>query len=318
MSLFFLSIPILFSTFNFLINLMKNTICIFSLCLIAFTLTLSCTKDSPEPGIISTIPSSIIVKEKSISGNFDSVVLNIRLFFHSDTTFADSIHDITVNTGVHINTSRFAQNHFIYFGRDADLREYDGDTIAFSVLFDDNNRIRGVNDNYVINRNYPFLVSGQVGFTYETDNRIKELPYYGYETSSGCSAYMLSSTGQFYLNAEGKDSLVIVSEGPSCGSCPYCTDTVIVIFSSVNNNTNLCTLSFPSMPSGYYPSSNDYLQMLSFIPFPKMTGKLIDNIYYSTNHTRYTNTYTFDKEGRVKTAKLFFYGAAEKLIEFNY
>ncbi|MBK9330721.1 MAG: hypothetical protein IPM95_15800 [Sphingobacteriales bacterium] len=120
------------------------------------------------------------------------------------------------------------------------------------------------------------------------------------------------------MNAGRKDSLVVVSEGPSCGSCPYCIDTVIVTFLGTKNYTNVCSLSFPSMPSGYYPSSNDYLQMLSFLPFPKMNGKLIDNIYYSTNHTRYSNTYTFDTAGRVKTARILFFGSSEKLIEFNY
>ncbi|MBK9330720.1 MAG: hypothetical protein IPM95_15795 [Sphingobacteriales bacterium] len=66
------------------------------------------------------------------------------------------------------------------------------------MLLDDDNRICGVNDNYAINRNNPFQVSGQVGFTYDSDNSIKELPYYGYETNSGYSPYMLTSTGQFF------------------------------------------------------------------------------------------------------------------------
>jgi hypothetical protein len=73
----------------------------------------------------------LIVKEKSISGNFDSVVLNIRLFSHSDTIFADSIYDNIGHTSVLINTSRFAQNRFVYFGKDEDLSEYDGDTVAY-------------------------------------------------------------------------------------------------------------------------------------------------------------------------------------------
>jgi hypothetical protein len=286
---------------------------------LVFISIISCKNNLLTPAIVNNIPSGIIVKEKSISGNLDSVVLNISLFSDSNSTLPDSIRDNISGAGININTSRFTNNRFLYFGNDNILDVFEGDTTAFAVLFDDDDKISGINDKYAVNRNAPFYVSGQVGFTYDSDNRIKELPYYGYDANGGCMIFMRSSVGNFYTNSSGKDSLVVVYDyGPSCGACPFCKDTVIVNFRSEYNTTHCVSLSFPSMPSNYYPSSNDYLQLMAYMPFPKLNGKLIDKIYYSSGNIRYTNLYTFDSQGRVKTAKIFFSVGREKLLEFNY
>lgn len=289
--------------------------------LIAFLSIVSCTNDPLRPTDISNIPSGIIVKEKSISGNFDSVVVNLTIFSNNDSVFLDSIYDNIGNAGVPINTSRFAQR-FIYFGNNRDLIDYDGDSVTTAVVFDDSNRISWVYERYAVNRNYQFQESHEIGFNYDNQNRLQSLPSYGLRTNSGCFAFMLFSHGNFYSSSSGNDSLVLTIEGPSCGVCPYCVDTVIVTFLNTPNNTKLATLSFPSMVSSSYPSSNDYMLLMQYLPFPKLNGKLIDKIYYSNGNLRYTNSYTFDGEGRVKTAKTakhYVYNTLkEELIEFNY
>ncbi len=301
---------------------MKKTVQTISLYLIAFISIISCTNDPLRPADISNIPSNIIVKEKSISGNFDSVVANLSVFSHSDSVFLDSIYDNIGNIGIHVNTSRFAQSRFIYFGNNSDLIDYDGDSVATAVLFDDNNRISWIYERYIVNYNYQFQESREIGFNYDNQNRLQSLPSYGLRTNSGCFAFLLFSNGNFYSNTLGNDSLVLTIEGPSCGGCPYCVDTVIVTFLNTPNNTKLATLSFPSMVSSSYPSSNDYMLLMQYLPFPKLNGKLIDKIYYSNGNLRYTNSYTFDGEGRVKTAKTakhYVYNTLkEELIEFNY
>ena len=53
-----------------------------------------------------------------------------------------------------------------------------------------------------------------------------------------------------------------------------------------------------------------------------MNGRLIDKVGYMRQNGftyTYTNSYTYDSEGRVKTAKIYYVEKAkEELIEFNY
>ncbi len=287
------------------------------------TLILSCQPNRLDPTIINNIPKNIIVKEKSISGNFDSIITNLTLNFHSDSAFAYGIHDNIGDTDIFINQSRFSQHKFIYFSKDNDLRDLDGDSVAMAVLFDDDNRVSWVYDKYVVNYNSPFQVSLEINFNYDITNRLKSLPSYGSrDNGGGCNVNLLESTGNYYTSATGNDSLVLMYVGPSCGYCYYCVDTVIVTFLNTVNNTNLAILSFPSIPAAGYPSSNDYMQLMQFLPFPKLNGKLVDKIYYSNLNLSYTNSYTFDSEGRIKTAKIaynYLYNTLkERLVEFNY
>lgn len=305
---------------------MKKTVQTISLYLIAFISIISCTNETLKPADKSDIPSNIIVKEKSISGNFDSVVANLTVFSHSDSVFLDSIYDNIGNIGIHVNTSRFAQSRFIYFGNNSDLREFDGDSLTSAFLFDDNNRISWIYDQYSVNYKYPYPLSSEISFKYDNQNRIETVPTYGFRNfGGGCDIQLEGRSGNFYTTTNGMDSLVLTFESPSCGMCPYCTDTVIVTFLNTPNNTNLATLSFPSIPSNSKASSNYFMLLMQYLPFPKLNGKLIDKVYYSnfsTGNLSYTNSYTFDAEGRVKTAKIaynYIYNTLkEKLIEFNY
>jgi len=170
-----------------------------------------------------------------------------------------------------------------------------------------------------------YQTSGQINFNYDLQNRIQSLPSYGNRTNSGgCFLYLSSTRGNFYTSVIGNDSLVLILEGNSCAQpCEDCVDTVIVTFLNKNNNTNLAILSFPSLFSSSSSSSNNNMLLLQHLPFPNLNGKLIDKIYYSFGNLRYTNTYTFDAEGRVKTAKIAQHWSdyiilKEKLIEFNY
>lgn len=296
---------------------MKNIFRFLSIGFILFMI--SCQPENKiTPEAINNLPSGIIVKEKSISGNFDSVTLNISLFAHADTTFTDSIVDNIGGVTLTINRSKFDANRFMYFGKDTDLSEVDGALVGFAILFDEQNRIKEIDDSYQVNNNQPSPISSQVGFQYNSANKIELLPYYGNLTSGGCNIYMTSSSSNFYTAANGNDSLMITYEGPSCGAFPFLVDTVTVTFLNTPNNTNLSTLSYPSMPSTYYPCTNDYLQLMAYVPFPYLNGKLVDRIYYSAGNLRYTNSYTFDAQGRVKTATILFSAGREKLIEFNY
>jgi len=302
---------------------MRNKIQYSALMIVICLQLISCNNDSLRPTQTSNIPSHIIVKEKSIIGNFDSVVADYSLTAPSDTEFVGSIYDNLNQTDLFINRSRFAQNKFIYFSKDNELRDYDGDSVAMTVLFDNNNRIIGVYNQYSVNYNYPFQLSTEITFEYNNQNRLKSAPTFGTRNNGGgCSINLFEWVGAFYTTSTGMDSLVLTHEAPSCSGCYGCVDTVAVTFLEKSNNTNLATLSFPSKPVSNYCSSNNYMFFMQYLPFPKLNGKLIDKVYYFTENYQYTNTYTFDDAGRVKTAKIiynFLYGnIQEKLIEFNY
>lgn len=174
---------------------MKKTVQTISLYLIAFISIISCTNDPLRPADISNIPSNIIVKEKSISGNFDSLVANLTIFSQSDSVFLDSIYDNIGNVGIHVNTSRFAQSRFIYFGNNSDLIDYDGDSVATAVLFDDNNRTSWIYDKYAVNYKYPYPLSSEVNFNYDNQNRLQSLPTYGSRNfGGGVDVNLLGST----------------------------------------------------------------------------------------------------------------------------
>ncbi len=274
-----------------------------------------------KPDVITNIPSNIIVKEKSVSGNFDSVIYDMTLFPSSDSVFYDSIYFRNIRT-IPFNFSHFDQHKFIYFG---DPTIIDSDSLYFTINFDDNNRINNIVDLYSTNNRYAFPeISRQATFYYTTENKINRFSYgYGNSTWS-CNIYTTGSRGTYYTNSRGNDSLVIQTEVAGCNIGAYEYDTIIVNYLSKNNNTNELYLTYPTISSRTSFTADDNLFFLQYVPFPKINGKLIESVYYHKfqqpfTPIKYNYSYTYDANNRVKTAKIYYFDKAkEELIEFNY
>ena len=282
----------------------------------------SCKPESKiKPDAIKNIPSNIIVKEKSVSGNFDSVIYDMTLFPSSDSVFYDSIYFRNIGT-IPFNFSHFDQHKFIYFG---DPTIIDSDSFYFTITFDDDNRINNIVDLYSTNHRYAFPeISRQATFHYNIENKINSF-IYGYGSSIGsCNIYTTGSNGIYYTNHQGNDSLVIFTDVASCNIGAFEYDTIIVNYLSKNNNTNELYLSYPTIPSRTSFTAEYNLFFLQYVPFPKVNGKLIESVYFNKTQQpftpiKYNYSYTFDANNRVKTAKIYYFDKAkEELIEFNY
>lgn len=261
---------------------------------------ISCKPENKiNPETIRNTPSNIIVKEKSISGNFDSITVEMTLFQDHDSVYYDSISYKNFG-GLPFNFSHFAAHKFIYFGEPNII---DGDSIAFVIQFDDNNFITSITDEYSISANQPYYAGHKADFLYDNNKRMN---FFGDGETflGGCNVEATGAHGNYYTNSNGNDSLVILTEVASCNVGAYEYDTIIVNFLSNQNNTNELYLSYPTISSRTNYKVGSSLSFLQYIPFPKMNGKLIDNVYYSKNGFSYKNTYTFDANNRVKTAKI--------------
>ena len=264
------------------------------------------------------------MKEKSISGNFDSVIYSLKLFKQADSIFYDSIHLVanaySFEGNFSFNYSRFSTYKFIYI--DQLLYELFGDTTSTAIFFDDSNRITSVTGAYVINYRTPSYTSESNSFYYDAYGKMNSFNLGSGSDIGSCSINLTKSEGRFFINSEGNDSMVITTSTASCGACWYCSDSIIVTFLSKANNTNELYLSYPTIPTLTGQPSYNEMFYFDYIPYPKMNGKLIDKvIYIRQNGTRftYTNSYTFDAEERIKTAKIYYFDKAqEELIEFSY
>ncbi len=303
---------------------MQRIFKIFTVLIVVFFV--SCKPESKiKPDAIKNIPSNIIVKEKSISGNFDSIVLELNFKKGNDSIFFDSLCVIQNNVtdcSTHFNYDKYLNNNYVYL---TPFTIIDGFDLTTALIFDNNKKhVTAIKNNYWIINNSPYPDFTEVRFHYNLD-KINGCDFGHDFGSSGCSDFTMSN-GVYYQNTRGNDSLVLIIKYPSCARNRDENDTITVNFLPTPNNTNSLFLSFPTMfrTSTLFDPLANFIGPFGYLPLPNLNGKLIESVYFNTwmqlpTPIRYNFSYTFDVYNRVKTAKIYQIGlATEELIEFNY